>query len=154
MNKLPKIKSEIALSIENMKLLEELGFDTSDASMCWCKDPNGKTYQLFLHNEFCYEASCLDPVPAYTLEDIMLKFPGQLSYNPEIAANQEKYLDESSEDNLTKEYKYAPWVWVYEINEIWQFSYGFTPMEAAFKGILAFHKKRPDIANKVPKINQ
>lgn len=31
------MKSKQVLSIEQMKHLQELGLDTSDASMCWCR---------------------------------------------------------------------------------------------------------------------
>lgn len=68
-------KPQIALTREQMRELQSLGLDCSDASLCWCQEPNEDEYKLFLHDEFCYEAACLNPVPAYTLEDILCKLP-------------------------------------------------------------------------------
>ncbi|MCM1031573.1 MAG: hypothetical protein NC410_09075 [Oscillibacter sp.] len=69
------MNKQIALSIEQMDHLKELGVDTSDASLCWIKKPNTDNYSLSIHDESCYEMSCLHPVPAYTLQDILEKLP-------------------------------------------------------------------------------
>lgn len=69
------MEPQIALTPKQMEELKSLGLDCSDASMCWCQDPNEDEYRLFIHDEYCYEAACLHPVPAYTLEDILMKLP-------------------------------------------------------------------------------
>ena len=38
---------------------------------------------MFIHDEYCYEAACLHPIPAYTLEDILMKLPKYL-YGKEL----------------------------------------------------------------------
>lgn len=72
------MKTRIALSVNEMHALEGKGLDTSDASMCWVRDPNGSEYRLTVHDEFCYEMQCLKAVPTYTLEDIILKLNGDI----------------------------------------------------------------------------
>lgn len=72
---------QIALSIEQMDHLKEFGCDTSDASLCWIKEPGTDNYSLSVHDESCYEMSCLHPVPAYTLQDIMDKIPESIIHN-------------------------------------------------------------------------
>lgn len=62
------------LSVGQMKHLQELGLDTSDASMCWIKDSEGNRF-LSVNDEYCYEMSHLSPVPTYTLQDILDKLP-------------------------------------------------------------------------------
>ena len=62
------------LSIEQMQHLQELGLDTSNASMCWIKTPNGR--DLTFNDEWMnLEESILDPVPAYTLQDVLDALP-------------------------------------------------------------------------------
>ena len=70
-----------ALSIEQMNHLRKLGLDTRDASLCWTQDPDGEIYTLGIHDEFCYESSCMEPVPAYTLKDVLDKLPSTLCVN-------------------------------------------------------------------------
>lgn len=150
-----KIKAEIALSIEKMIVLEKIGFDTSDASMCWVKDPNGKRYHLSLHDEFCYEVPCLDPVPAYTLEDILLKFPGWLDFNTEVA-NRKPLISSIPGIVETFEEEKKPWSFEPSIKfaDTIVIGFGKTPFEAAYESILALHRKKPDIVKTVPKIKK
>ena len=62
------------LSIEQMQHLQELGLDTSNASMCWIKTPNGR--DLTFNDEWMnLEESILDPVLAYTLQDVLDALP-------------------------------------------------------------------------------
>lgn len=71
------------LSIGQMKSLVELGVDTSHASMCWIKNTDGdeteNMYMLSVHNEWCYELSCLSPVPTFTLQDIIHLLPKKIN---------------------------------------------------------------------------
>lgn len=65
------------LSIEQMKHLVKLGSDTSKASMCWIKNSfDGEyNYILTVHNEWCYEMSHSDPIPTFTLQNILELLP-------------------------------------------------------------------------------
>lgn len=45
------------------------------ASMCWVKDPNENKYNLVVHDESCYEMAALEPIPAYTVADIIELLP-------------------------------------------------------------------------------
>ena len=51
-----------------------MGLDTSNASMCWIKDTEGNQH-LSVHDEYCYEASLMNPIPAYTLQDVLDALP-------------------------------------------------------------------------------
>lgn len=66
------------LNIDQMLHLKSLGVDISNASMCWIKNPcqsdtdkNYNDYELSTHDESCYEMSCLNPIPAFNLQDIL-----------------------------------------------------------------------------------
>lgn len=71
--------SKQVLSIKQMQRLQELGVDTSKASMCWCTF-NGDT-TLALHDEYCYESSSLHPIPTFTLQDILDILPKKIYRN-------------------------------------------------------------------------
>jgi len=61
-----------------MQHLQELWLDTSNASMCWIKTPNGR--DLTFNDEWMnLEESNLDPVPAYTLQDVLDALPKDIS---------------------------------------------------------------------------
>lgn len=66
------MKSQIALTPDQMAELKSLGLDCSDASMCWI---NG----VLVADCDCSVMTALramnKPVPAYTLEDILMKLP-------------------------------------------------------------------------------
>ena len=61
-----------------MQHLQELGLDTSNESMCWIKDMEGNQH-LSVHDEYCYEASFMSPIPAYTLQDVLDALPKEIS---------------------------------------------------------------------------
>ena len=67
-----KIEKQV-LSIEQMKHLQELGVDTSDASMCWAGNDvvpnNGAAFDLGY-----------DGIPTYTIGDLIEKLPKQIGY--------------------------------------------------------------------------
>ena len=67
------------LSVEQMKHLQDLGLDTSNASMCWIKDTEGNRH-LSVHDEYCYEASFMNPIPAYTLQDVLDALPEEITH--------------------------------------------------------------------------
>lgn len=62
-------------SIEQSKRLIEMGVPAEKASMAWVKDPNEGVYSLAVHDEFCYEMSCLEPRPAFTVADLLEMMP-------------------------------------------------------------------------------
>ena len=84
------MKSKQVLSIEQMRHLQELGLDTSDASMYWVRRSHGSRIDdeskgewfLSLQKEFMvcgftsYEA-----LPTYTLQDILDKLPPSIGNN-------------------------------------------------------------------------
>lgn len=69
--------SKQVLDIEQMEHLQKLGLDTSNASMCWIKDTEGNQH-LSVHDEYCYEASFMNPIPAYTLQDVLDILPTEI----------------------------------------------------------------------------
>ena len=62
-----KIEEQV-LSIEQMKHLQELGVDTSDASMCWAGNDVVPNNGLALDLGY-------DGIPTYTIGDIIEKLP-------------------------------------------------------------------------------
>ena len=67
------------LDVQQMQHLQELGLDTSNASMCWIKTPNGR--DLTFNDEWVnLEESILDPVLAYTLQDVLDALPIEIKY--------------------------------------------------------------------------
>ncbi len=74
-----KMERNIAVSRKHIFELANLGVDISDASMCWVQEPNEKNFRLVVHDEYCYEMGCLNPVPAYTLQDLIVKLKGDVN---------------------------------------------------------------------------
>ena len=71
------MESKQVLDVQQMQHLQELGLDTSNASMCWIKTPNGR--DLTFNDEWMnLEESILDPVLAYTLQDVLDALPKSL----------------------------------------------------------------------------
>lgn len=69
-----KIEEQV-LSIEQMKHLQELGVDTSDASMCWVAREDTSTdeeeWNLIIPNNFLLPYN----IPTYTIGDLIEKLP-------------------------------------------------------------------------------
>ena len=69
-----KIEEQV-LSIEQMKRLQELGVDTSDASMCWVTGEDTSTdeeeWNLCIPNNFLMPYN----IPTYTIGDLIEKLP-------------------------------------------------------------------------------
>lgn len=69
-----KIEEQV-LSIEQMKHLQELGVDTSDASMCWVAGEDTSTdeeeWNLIIPNNFLMPYN----IPTYTIGDLVEKLP-------------------------------------------------------------------------------
>ena len=62
-----KIEEQV-LSIEQMKHLQELGVDTSDASMCWAGN------DVVPNNSAAFDLG-YDGIPTYTIGDLIEKLP-------------------------------------------------------------------------------
>lgn len=73
-----KIEEQV-LSREQMKYLQELGVDTSDASMAWFMSPNTNQWKIKAKNNFTHELLLrLSPeryIPTYTTGDLIEKLP-------------------------------------------------------------------------------
>ena len=69
-----KIEEQV-LSREQMKYLQELGVDTSDASMCWVAGEDTSTdeeeWNLCIPNNFLMPYN----IPTYTIGDLLEKLP-------------------------------------------------------------------------------
>ena len=69
-----KIEEQV-LSIEQMKHLQELGVDTSDASMCWVADNEWESeedWHVTIPNNFLMP---YNTIPTYTIGDLIEKLP-------------------------------------------------------------------------------
>lgn len=82
--------SKQVLSIEQMQHLQDLGLDTSKASMCWLKDitkeiAEGKEidmstgWNLDFNNPEFYKYEWMEGVPTFTLQDILDVLPKDIS---------------------------------------------------------------------------
>ena len=72
-----KIEEQV-LSIEQMKHLQELGVDTSDASMCWLKytRTDGVVRYLINVNDIsCHVMPFMEVFPTYSIGDLIEKLP-------------------------------------------------------------------------------
>lgn len=95
------MKAQIALSINQMKGLEALGVDISDASLMWVNNMfSGRKQELILFSHTLYLIKPLDPTPAYTLEDMLLK----LSFHP-----LSHFLEKSDETPIDTAYSLLLW---------------------------------------------
>ena len=76
-----KIEEQV-LSREQMKYLQELGVDTSDASMAWYMSPKKNQWKIKAKNNFTHELLLrLSPeryIPTYTTGDLFRKLPSSL----------------------------------------------------------------------------
>ena len=72
-----KIEEQV-LSIEQMKHLQELGVDISDASMCWLKytGTDGVVRYLINANDIsCHVMPFMEAFPTYSIGDLIEKLP-------------------------------------------------------------------------------
>ena len=70
---------EQVLSIEQMKHLQELGVDTSDATLAWFMSPNTNQWKIKIKDNFAHELllrlSYERYIPTYTIGDLIEKLP-------------------------------------------------------------------------------
>lgn len=85
------MKSQIALSIDQMKELKALGIDISDASLAWVPiwKEDKKTIEKYCLEEYSFGKSHYGHCPAYTLEDLIRKMP---TYIPSLYNEHEGYI--------------------------------------------------------------
>ena len=73
-----KIEEQV-LSREQMKHLQELGVDTSDASMAWYMSPKTNQWKIKIKDKFAHEMlRRISPeryIPTYTTDDLIEKLP-------------------------------------------------------------------------------
>lgn len=69
--------SKQCLDVQQMQHLQELGLDTSNASMVWCKYDGEKEYSHLLPKDEDVFERCLAVkyIPAYTLQDVLDALP-------------------------------------------------------------------------------
>ena len=74
------MKSKQVLDVHQMQHLQELGLDTSNASMVWCKCDCEKEYSHLLPKDEDVFERCLAVkyIPAYTLQDVLDALPIQI----------------------------------------------------------------------------
>lgn len=80
------------LSVEQMKHLQELGLDTGDASMCWCRAISHKsvTWELEIYEYVInqkLDSNFWETTPTYTLQDILDKLPTLIIISSEKSEN-------------------------------------------------------------------
>ena len=77
-----KIEEQV-LSIEQMKHLQELGVDTSDASLAWYMSPNANQWKIKIKDKFAHEMlRRISPeryIPTYTTGDLIEKLPKHIN---------------------------------------------------------------------------
>ena len=83
------METKQVLSIDQMKHLQELGLDTSDASMCWCSFIGNidEEWELEIYEDVINQkrdSTFWEIVPTYTLQDILDKLPPSINWNPLI----------------------------------------------------------------------
>lgn len=111
------------LSIDQMKRLVKLGVDISKASMCWIKFPNESElleYTVSVHDEFCYEMSLLDPIPTFTLQDIIELLPINIRNRGSLFIGKHLNIDRYNKDNSDK-------------SPLYQGYYGISPIVSEYE---------------------
>ena len=80
------MKSKQVLDVHQMQHLQELGLDTSNASMVWCKCDCEKEYSHLLPKDEDVFERCLAVkyIPAYTLQDVLDALPNSIGGDEEV----------------------------------------------------------------------
>ena len=77
-----KIEEQV-LSREQMKHLQELGVDTSDASLAWYMSPNANQWKIKIKDKLAHEMlRRISPeryIPTYTTGDLIEKLPKHIN---------------------------------------------------------------------------
>lgn len=114
------IKEQV-LSREQMKHLQELGVDTSDASMCWVagEDADEGEWNLIIPNNFLLPYN----IPTYTIGDLIEKLPKNIDKKtftmsylsvPSVGYSLSKHVMIPSQQNGLVDALYSLLCWVAE----------------------------------------
>ena len=116
------IKEQV-LSREQMKHLQELGVDTSDASMCWVAGEDASTdegeWDLIIPNNFLLPYN----IPTYTIGDLIEKLPKNIDKKtftmsylsvPSVGYSLSKHVMIPSQQNGLVDALYSLLCWVAE----------------------------------------
>ena len=99
-----KIEEQV-LGIEQMKHLQELGVDTSDASMCWVADNEGESeedWYVTIPNNFLMP---YNTIPTYTIGDLIEKLPKRIGiYHLFIDCDRMQYISWSWQETIFRRY--------------------------------------------------
>ena len=133
------MKSQIALSIDQMKELEALGVNTTDASLAWVPlwKEDKKTIEKYFLEAYSFGKAHNGHIPAYTLEDLIRKMP---TYIPSLSNEHEGYILRTGAANPNQYYcsyeaiknEFGPLMW----------KCGLSLMDcvfAIFKGIIHYN---------------
>ena len=121
-----KIEEQV-LSREQMKYLQELGVDTSDASLAWFMSPNTNQWKIKAKNNFTHELLLrLSPeryIPTYTTGDLIEKLPKNIDKKtftmsylsaPSVGYSLSKHVMIPSQQNGLVDALYSILCWVAE----------------------------------------
>ena len=99
-----KIEEQV-LSREQMKHLQELGVDTSDASMCWVADNEWESeedWHVTIPNNFLMP---YNTIPTYTIGDLIEKLPKRIGiYHLFIDWDRMQYISWSWQETIFRSY--------------------------------------------------
>lgn len=86
------MKDNQALTIEQMQKLQNLGVDTSKASMIWDWQPGSDCYELLVYegSEFYYDEKSIN---TFTLQDILEFIPREIDHYKLMIVNYGCYPD-------------------------------------------------------------
>ena len=118
---------EHVLSIEQMKHLQELGVDTSDASMAWYMSPKKNQWKIKVKDKFAHEMlRRISPeryIPTYTTGDLIEKLPKNIDKKtftmsylsaPSVGYSLSKHVMIPSQQNGLVDALYSILCWVAE----------------------------------------
>ena len=97
------------LSIEKMQKLKELGVDDSKASMCYVffESDGSKYTDIVVHDESCYEMACMNPIPTFTLQDMIELMPDDIDYVFSLVISKNYIAYRNDDSNVEKHLIYG-----------------------------------------------
>lgn len=126
-------RKPVALTVEQMKMLKDLGYDTSKASMAYYTYGSGKTVLREASDDAQVAKKC---VPAFTLEDIIAILPAvELPFG--LLGRVYPTIVKYSDSDFACEYHSAGFVENMEFSK----TAGSCGLEAAMKMLLECHKR-------------
>lgn len=97
------------LSVEQMQRLMELGVDVSKASMCYVffESDGSKYADIVVHDESCYEMACMNPMPTFTLQDMIELMPYGIDYVFSLVISKDYIAYRNDDSNVSKHLTYS-----------------------------------------------